>query len=244
MNRRLAICVTAFLVLGCQTGEEPVRGAHRGVDPTVVQQRRVAPPRQPVEVPTPEPRNPQIIVVGTTAEEPKRDLAAELKAAVGTPIDCVRDFSASNATTIRISVSAIVRLTGMIIEPSAYGAGLSEAARKCIEDRVGSVVLKPLDDSVSQTVSTVIEINYEPPVIVENGPRVREPQLEDVVHPLPKKESLPRGQGTPIEKMPYQPISGADTVPIEAQKDQRRIKGPKPRAIDGYEVDENAQEWN
>jgi len=244
MKRGLAICVAAILVLGCQSGEEPIRGVNRGVDPTVVSQRGVAPPREPVEVPTPEPRNPQVIAIETGQKEPERDLAAELKAAVGIPIDCVRDFSASNATTIRISVSAIVRLTGMVIEPSVYGAGLSEAARKCIEDRVGTVVLKPLEDATSKTVSTVIEINYEPPVIVEDGPTMREPHLEDVVHPLPKQESLPRGQGTPIEKMPYRPISGADTVPIEAQKGQRRIKGPKPRAIDGYEVDENSQEWD
>ena len=192
----------------------------------------------------PETRAPQVIVIGTTEAEPERDLAAELKAAVGTPSDCVRDFVASGPTTIRISISAIVRLTGMIIEPSAYGSGLSEAARKCIEDRVGNIVLKPLDDAVSKAVSIAIEINYEPPVIVEVEPSVREPQLPDVVHPLPKKESLPRGQGTPIETTPYRPISGSETQPIQAPQGQRRIKGPKPRAIDGYEVDENAQDWN
>jgi len=184
-------------------------------------------------------------VVGSTEEEPERDLAAELKAAVGTPMDCVRDFEASGPTTIQIHVSAIVRLTGMIIEPSAYGSGLSEKARKCIEDRVGRVMLKPLDDEVSESISTIIEIEYEPPVVVEVDPSVPVPHLEDVVHPLPKKESLPRGQGTPIEKMPYRPISGgAETEPIDAPRGQRRIKGPKPRAIDGYEVDENAQDWN
>ncbi|MGB8332143.1 MAG: hypothetical protein WCE62_18600, partial [Polyangiales bacterium] len=207
--------------------------------------RPAAPPPQPVELPAPEPQEPQLIVVGTTEQEPERDLAAELKAAVGVPTDCVSDFAASSPTTIRINISAIVRLTGMVIEPSAYGSGLSEAARNCIEDRIGRVMLKPLDDAVSKSVSTVIEINYEPPVIVEVDPSVPTPHLEDVVHPLPKKESLPRGQGTPIEKMPYRPISGgAETEPIEAPHGQRRIKGPKPRAIDGYEVDENAQDWN
>jgi len=193
----------------------------------------------------PEPREAQVDVTASKKKEPERDLAAELKAAVGTPIDCVRDFESSSPTTIRISISAIVRLTGMIIEPSVYGAGLSESARKCIEDRVRNVVLQPLDDAVSKTVSTVIEINYRPPVIVEVDPSVPEPNLPDVVHPLPKKESLPRGQGTPIEKMPYRPISGgAETEPIQPQRGQQRIKGPKPRAIDGYEVDENAQDWN
>jgi len=210
-----------------------------------VQRRLPDPPSGPTETPVPEAHDAQLIVVGTTEEAPKRDLAAELKAAVGTPSDCVRDFEASAPTTIRINVSAIVRLTGMIIEPSAYGSGLSEAARKCIEDRIGRIMLKPLDDEVSETVSTVIEINYEPPVVVEVDPSVPVPNLPDVVHPLPKKESLPRGQGTPIEKMPYRPISGgAETEPIEAQHGQRRITGPKPRAIDGYEVDENAQNWN
>jgi hypothetical protein len=244
MNCGFATCVAAILVLGCQSGEEPIRGANRGVDPLPMQQRRVPPPREPVEAPLPETRAPQVIVIGTTEAEPERDLAAELNAAVGTPSDCVRGFVASGPTTIRINISAIVRLTGMITEPSAYGSGLSEAARKCIEDRVGNIVLKALDDAVSKTVSTVIEINYEPPVIVEGEPSVPEPQLRNVVYPLPKKESLPRGQGTPIEQTPYRPIGGAATQPIQAQKDQRRIKGPKPRAIDGYEVDENAQDWN
>jgi len=210
-----------------------------------MQRQQAQPLRAPAEVPLPEPREAQVDATASKKKEPERDLAAELKAAVGTPIDCVRDFESSSPTTIRISVSAIIRLTGMIIEPSVYGAGLSESARKCIEDRVRNVVLQPFDDAVSKTVSTVIEINYRPPVIVEVDPRVPEPNLPDVVHPLPKKESLPRGQGTPIEKTPYRPISGgAETEPIQPQRDQRRIKGPKPRAIDGYEVDENAQDWN
>ncbi len=231
-----------MLVLACQSGEEPIRGARKGVEPTSVYQPRPAPSEELIETPTPEPRDLQLIVVGTTEEEAERDLGAELRAAAGTPTDCVRDFVASSPTTIRISVSAIVRPTGMIIEPSAYGTGLSAAALSCIKERVGNVVLKPLDQSVSETISTVIEINYEPAVVLESDPGVPEPQLKNVVQALPKRPQV-APSGVPIQKPTSKPIEGGTEKTIEGPK-PKKVIGPKPRPIDGYEVDENAQEWN
>jgi hypothetical protein len=95
----------------------------------------------------------------------------------------------------------------MVIEPSAYGSGLSAAALNCIRQRVGTVVLDPLDDTVSATASTVIEIKYQPPVILESDPGVPEPKLRNVKEPLPKRPDIPPS-GKPIEGGTDRPIEG------------------------------------
>ena len=242
MIRAWATCVAAILVLGCQDREGPVRGSHQGFEAPVEYQLPVAqPPQWPIEPTTPYPPEPKIVKVETTEEEAERDLGAELKAALGTPSDCVRDFVASSPTTLRINVSGIVRPTGMIIEPAAYGSGLSAAALGCIRQRVGLVVLDRLDDTVSKTASAVIEIKYEPPVIVESDPGVPEPKLRNVKEPLPKRPDIPPS-GKPIEGGTDRPIQGG-TAKDPTGPQGVPITGPKPRAIDGYEVDENAQQW-
>jgi hypothetical protein len=159
------------------------------------------------------------------------------------PIDCVRDFVADRPTKIRASVSATVRPTGMIITPTVYGSGLSAAARACLEQRVALVVLRPLDKTVSETVATVIEIDYEPPVIVESAPSTPEPVLRNVREPLPKRPEV-APSGRPIQEPTSKWISGGfdGGRPIQ-EPSSKKIAGPKPRPIDGYDVDENAQDW-
>jgi hypothetical protein len=242
MKRSWVWSTAALLVLGCKTGEEPKRGANPA-PPSMVYQAPSPSAREPIDAPKPEP------VVGLPSfeseieEKEKRDLAAELNSAVGVPTDCVRDFVASSPTKIRVSVSATVRPTGMIITPTAYGSGLSAAARQCIERRVETVVLRPLDQPVSEVVSTTIEIDYTPEVIVEADPGVPEPQLRNVREPLPKRpEVAPSGRA--IQEPTSKWISGGfdGGRPIQ-EPTSRKITGPKPRPIDGYEVDENAQEW-
>mgnify|MGYP001814368114 CR=1 FL=1 len=188
-----------------------------------------------------------MLVGPVTNDTVERDLGAELKAAVGLPIDCVADFTSSSATTIRISVSAIVRPTGMCIEPRAYGSGLSSAALRCVERRIGTVVLRPLEDSIqSNAASAVIEIDYEPPVIVEGDPDTPEPELKNVVRPLPKRQPIrligQGGPGKPIDDSFRGWLEGGDVKHPDGPN-AKKVVGPKPRPIDGYEVDENAQEW-
>lgn len=244
MMRASIWCATALLALGCETGEEPVRGAREGVDPVAYPPAERV-PREPVEAPRPESFPVDLgIPAEQTVEEAERDLAAELKTALGTPSDCLSDFRASTPTKLRISVSAIVRPTGMVITPSAYASGLSKAARQCIESRVAAVVLPALDEPVSKNVSTIIEIDYEPPVIVEAESGVPEPRLKNVKEPLPKRPEVPPS-GIPIQKPTSKWISGGfdGGRPIDEPR-SKKITGPKPRPIDGYEVDENAQEWS
>jgi hypothetical protein len=246
MIRAWAVCAAAMLAFGCQSGEEPIRGARQSVIRPTIARRPPAPAPEPGEMlvlPDPEP-----ILVGTTTQQAvERDLGSELKAALGLPTDCVRDFTSSSPTTIRISVSAIVRPTGMCIEPTAYGSGLSSAALKCVEQRVGTVVLRPLEDTTeSKAASTVIEINYEPPVVVEADPEAPEPDLKNVVQPMPKLQPIrlvgQGGPGIPIEDSFRGWLEGGNVKQADGPK-PKKISGPKPRPIDGYEVDENAQEW-
>jgi hypothetical protein len=241
MTRVFAACVAAvMLALGCKSGEEPARGAHQGIEPVSVYHPRPEVQRMIVETPVPEPREVPV-VAEDEKEEAKRDLAAELNAAVGVPTDCARDFEAVNPTTLRITLSATVRPSGRVIEPAVYGSGLSEAARQCIGRRAAAVVLRPLDDEVSQRVSTTIEIEYVPPAIVEADPGVPEPRLRNVREPLPKRREV-APSGRPIMDPISRPIMDPTSRPIQ-EPTSRKIRGPKPRPIDGYDVDENAQEW-
>ena len=89
---------------------------------------------------------------------PARDLAAELRDAIGSPVDCVKDYRPSTAKTIRVNIGGVVRATGVIIEPSASGTGLSQNDRRCIEERVGALVLAPLAGSTSIPVSTYVDV--------------------------------------------------------------------------------------
>ena len=246
MIRAWAVCAAAMLVFGCQSGEEPVRGARQSVIRAPISSVLPRPSQVPRDLPSP-PEVETVLVGTTTNETVERDLGSELKVAVGLPTDCVRDFTSSSATTIRISVSAIVRPTGMCIEPKAYGAGLSSAALKCIEGRLGTVVLKPLEDTTqSKTASTVLEINYEPPVVVEADPATPEPELKNVVDSMAKRPWIPLigqgGPGVPIEDPFRGWLEGGNVKHPDGPK-AKKVSGPKPRPIDGYEVDENAQEW-
>lgn len=177
----------------------------------------------------------------TEPAKPPRDLADELRAAVGSPADCLQDYRPSAPVTIRVSISAIVRPTGMIIEPSANGRGLSANDRRCIEERVGDATLPPLGGEASAPVSTYLDIRYRPPAIEEADVGGPAPELKDVVEPLPKKAPI-APSGVPIEGPAADPIEGPGGVPIEGPKGVR-IEGPKPKPIEGYQVDEGAERW-
>lgn len=245
MMRALTCLAVALVALGCESGEEPVRGAQRGLEPVQYPLPAEKPKREPVEAPRPE-RTVDLPELGQDDDEkPERDLDAELKAALGVPSMCLRDYSAAQATKVRISVAATVRPSGMVISPSVYGAGLSNAARECIARRAETVLLPALDQPVSQAVSTIIEFDYTPEVVVEADPGVPEPRLRNVREPLPKRPEV-QASGKPVQGWPTEKwISGGfdGGRPIQ-EPTSRKIRGPKPRPIDGYDVDESAQEWS
>jgi hypothetical protein len=158
-----------------------------------------------------------------------RDLGAELRAAVGVPADCVKDYRPAYATTIVVRVSALVRPTGMIIEPSASGTGLSTNDRRCIEQRVGAVLLEPLARSTSEPVATSLEIPYEPPVVESDVVAAPPPPPDDVVRALPKKKPI-APSGVPIDGPDAKPIDGPSGEPIDGPRGVP-IDGPDPVPI-------------
>jgi len=166
------------------------------------------------------------------AVEPPRDLAAELSAAIGSPADCLRDYRPAGATTIRVSLGAVVRASGMVIEPSASGGGLSRNDLRCVEQRAGDVTLSPLSGVASERVSTVVNIDYQPPRVEEYDVGAPTPKLKNVVQPLPKKKPIPPS-GKPIKGPAPDRIDGPSGVPIEGPSGVP-IQGPKSKPIEGY----------
>jgi hypothetical protein len=240
---RLVIASLVFLLaVGCKDREESARGAFQAPKPLLEPAAKTN--LRPI-IDTPDPAiidNPELL--REKVDEPEeRNLAAELQRAVGIPIDCLTDYESSTPTKLQIPISATVRPTGIVIEPTVGGVGLSPKERACIQERMSFVKLPPLDEPRSQAVSTFVEIDYEPPVVVESD-APPDPDLKNVKESLPKRpEVAPSGKpitGWPTSKW----ISGGfdGGRPVEGPR-PKKVTGPKPRAIDGYEVDENAQEW-
>ena len=173
--------LTSVLTLGCKDEAKPSASDDTAADTAVEDSAPAASVKTTFEdppMPEPDPSTKPAAVepaeaanatmettTGVAPAAPIRDLGAELRAAVGTPVECVNDFQPSSARTIRVSVRGVVRPTGMIIEPSASGGGLSRNDLRCIEERVGAVVLSPLGGQASEPVSTVIELEYTPPEV-------------------------------------------------------------------------------
>lgn len=241
MNRLLSACAVLLFALGCTRSEEPAEPSNvvEALPPAAAE--GAAPGDAPAAAADPEAVAPSEPAAPAEPATPARDLASELRAAVGSPADCLKDYQPSSPMTIRINISAIVRPTGMIIEPSASGRGLSANDQRCIAQRVGDVTLAPLGSGASEPVSTYVEIQYQPPTIEESDVGGPAPDLPDVVEPLPKKTPI-APSGVPIEGPAADPIEGPRGVPIEGPQGVP-VEGPKPDPIDGYQVDQDAERW-
>ena len=164
------------------------------------------------------------------AATPPRDLAQELRDALGDLTGCINDYQPASPTTIRVEITARVRPTGMIIEPNAQGTGLSRNDQQCIADRIGALVLDPLEGSSSESVVTSVEVRYEPPTVREDDVSRPPPTPEGVVEPLPKKDPI-APSGVPIEGPASEPIEGPEPVPIDGPRGVP-IEGPTPVPIE------------
>ena len=241
MSRVTLSCLAVLLVAGCKSQEKSPRGAFPAPKPTF---EAAAPINVRPIIDTPDPAivdTPEIVQEKPRKKKPvERDLGAELQRALGSPVDCLRDFESSTPTKVQIPISATVRPTGMVIQPTVGGVGLSENARQCIEERATFVKLEPLDKPLSQTVSTFVQVDYTPPVIVESD-TAPDPELKNVKESLPKRPEV-APSGRPIQEPKSQPITDPPSKDPDGPPG-KPVQGPKPRAIDGYEVDENAQQW-
>jgi hypothetical protein len=244
MSRILVTVAFVLLVCGCKDREqstEPAPAIEAEAVPAESGEGSAQPalpdaPAEPEAQAAAEPEAQAAAEPATAAQpepaQPARDLGAELRVAVGSPADCVQDYRPAAARTIRINISAVVRPTGMIIEPSVSAAGLSARDRSCVAQRVGDVVLTPLGGERSEQVSTYVDVKYQPPAIEEADVGAPDPNLKDVVKSLPKKTPI-APSGVPIEGGNADPIEGPSGVPIEGPKGVP-IEGPKPQPIDGY----------
>jgi hypothetical protein len=224
-----------MIALGCRGGQEPptpaapieAPAAEDGVpteaapEPTEPAPAFAEPGAGEAEAEEPAAADP----VAAPSYAPPRDLSAELRAAMGSPADCLRDYRPSYATTIRIDIRAVVRPSGMIIEPTATGRGLSRNDTRCVEQRAGAVVLEPLSGDTSEPVSTYVEIPYQPPTVEEYDVAPPPPPAKGVVQPLPKKTPI-APSGKPIEGPAADPIEGPSGKPIDGPA-AVPISGPK-----------------
>jgi len=239
MNRYSLAGVLVTIALGCRGGQEPPAPA---VPIEAPAEEEEAPPKAEPEPADPAPAFAEPATVDAEREAPAaaepaaapsfaapRDLPAELRAAMGSPADCIRDYQPSYATTIRVDLRAVVRPTGMIIEPTATGRGLSRNDTRCVEQRAAAVVLEPLSGDTSEPVSTYVEIPYQPPAVEEFDVAPPPPPAEGVVQALPKKTPI-APSGKPIEGPAPDPIEGPSGKPIDGP-DAVPISGPKPIPI-------------
>jgi hypothetical protein len=252
MMRALVFATLLFLVLGCKDREEV------NADPTADESPAAAADDQPGE---PEDddfdrdEEADARPVGEDAEKtntasventaaPARDLGAELQAALGSPVDCLNDYRPSPGTVVRVSIRAIVRQSGLVIEPSASGAGLSANDRRCIEQRVGDVVLAPFDAEASRPVSTSLDLVVGAGPVKEADVGLPNPKLEDVREIEGGSFETIKPSGIPVEKLPADAPVGPRGDPVEGPKGVP-IAGPKPVEIEGYPLDEKegAERW-
>jgi hypothetical protein len=231
MTRHALLCALSLTVFGCSRSEEP---------PAPVQAVDTAPTDPAARAARPKTVDEAVELYAAGEYDPtepeadappdqRRDLATELLEALGNPADCLKDYRPSSPTTMRIRIAAVVRPSGLIIEPQARARGLSENDRRCIEERMGAVTLKPLEGSMSQIVATLLEIEYEPPAVESYDVAPPPPPPNDVVQALPKKRPI-APSGVPIEGPEADPIEGPSGQPIEGPE-AKPIEGPKPVPI-------------
>jgi hypothetical protein len=225
MVRMLLSCGLVLLACGC-------KDEHPEADSTGLIEEQAQDVAAPDDVETPptaaamaETAEPSAPGTPAVAVPPPRDLASELREALGSPLDCIEDYQPASPKKIRVSITAVVRPTGMIIEPNASAAGLSANDVRCIEERIGAVILQPLAGQGSEHVATSVEIDYEPPAVEAYRVSPPPPESDSVVHSLPKKEPI-APSGVPIDGPEAEPIDGPDGVPIDGP-DAVEISGPK-----------------
>ena len=253
MIRAWATCVACHPGVGLP---ERTSRACAGIAPLGFEPRPVEYPPPSEHVPTaalsnpetPEPPEPRGRPESETEEEEAaaRPGRGSSRPPWAVPNDCVRDFVASGQSddpSNQRRAASCGRLAWSSSLPRT-AAGLSAAALHCIRQRVGTVVLESIGRHRRRaTASTVIEIKYQPPVIVESDPGVPEPQAQKRQGSRSQSDRTFPPSGKPIQGGTDRPIEGGNGQRPRLARKGSLSPGPKPRAIDGYEVDENAQEW-
>ncbi len=108
-------------------------------------------PAQPVEKPEPEPE--------------KRDYAAELLGALGSPIDCLKPRRSDDAPPeIQIDLEAHFLSTGTMSRGYARSAQLEDEELECVRRRLSAVSLRPPISDAPREVQATLRIKLKNPV--------------------------------------------------------------------------------
>lgn len=97
-------------------------------------------------------------------EEEKRDYAADLEAAVGSPIGCLKPRSGKDVPPkINITLSAVVIETGRVTRGSASSAQLTAEESACITKRVESAIIPPNVEGAPRSITATVTLELKKP---------------------------------------------------------------------------------
>jgi hypothetical protein len=150
------------------------------------------------EQPAQEPIAEQAVAKAADAKPPekeKRDYGAELLAAVGSPVDCLKPRTAGPDVPGRISivVDATVTETGLVTRGYASSSQLDAEELKCVEQRLATLRMRgPIEDA-PRSVRATVELALQPPATKPDAAEARgayggtnEPAAMDGIAPAPR----------------------------------------------------------
>jgi len=96
-------------------------------------------------------------------EQPRRDLSAELRTALGDPSSCIPAGAANLPQHATLSVTAYVSITGMVTRATASAPGFPAQTATCMARRAESVHLRGPVPDAPRAVSASLELRALPP---------------------------------------------------------------------------------
>jgi len=181
MNAPVRVLVVAALALtsaacGDEPGDPAPQAAPRGpsnedvgtAETPETPQPTARPPepepyKSPFEDDTPGPSAPAA-EAEKKKEEEERDLGAELKSALGSPVGCLTPRPADQAPDrITIAISAQLVGSGRITRATASASQLEASELDCVRRRVEAIRLRGPVDDAPRGVSTSVELELKTP---------------------------------------------------------------------------------
>lgn len=167
--RRLGTPLAVVLFFGCASDKQTdaPNDAPRG-------QRRMGDEQQPAAAPAaaPAPAEPQTVVATQTAkpveqakppEKEKRDYSAELRAALGSPVHCLKPRSGSDVPKeIVIDVDATVVELGLVTRAYVRSSQLDDTEIECVQRQLATLRLRAPIEGAPRNVPATIKLELQP----------------------------------------------------------------------------------
>ena len=168
----------------------------------------------------------------------ERDYGAELLAAIGSPVQCLKTRIGPDApSAIAISLEATVVETGIVTRNQATSAQLDESEIKCVQARLAGLRLRAPIPDAPRTVRATLELNQQAPAAkrAPTDDEGSEEKAEDVPDQEPAgpleaaREEAPREEEPRYEEPRYE----------EPRDEEPREQEPRPSEDQGS--DDTAQ---